>query len=85
MSRSNSLLRSITARYIEEGLEDNVAVITDLTDNYNKFVDDNGGEKEVICALIKKNEEQITNSPLSMRRTYLDADDDLAVHSGKNY
>ncbi|OWR54434.1 synaptic ras GTPase activating protein [Danaus plexippus plexippus] len=85
LSRSNSLLRSITARYIEEGLEDNVAVITDLTDNYNKFVDDNGGEKEVICALIKKNEEQITNSPLSMRRTYLDADDDLAVHSDTSY
>lgn len=83
LSRSNSLLRSITARHIEEGLDDHVAVVTDLTENYDNFVDNNGGESEVICALIKKNEAQIANSPMSLRRAYLDVDDDVAVHSGK--
>lgn len=83
LSRSNSLLRSITARHIEEGREDCTAVVTDLMDNYDKFIDNNGGEKEVICALIKKNEEQVANSPLSLRRAYLDVEDDVAVHSGK--
>lgn len=83
LSRSNSLLRSITARHIEEGLDDNAAVVTDLSEDYDKFVDDNGGEKEVIGALIKKHEEQVANSPLSLRRAYLDIDDDVAVHSGK--
>jgi hypothetical protein len=83
LSRSNSLLRSITARHIEEGLEEQIAVVTDLTESYDKFVDDNGGEAEVISALIKKNEAQVANSPLSIRRGYLDVDDDVAVHSGK--
>lgn len=83
LSRSNSLLRSITARHIEEGLEDSVTIVTDLFDDYDKFIDNNGGEKEVICALIKKNEEQVANSPLSLRRAYLDVEDDVAVHSGK--
>ncbi|XP_023950128.2 ras GTPase-activating protein raskol isoform X2 [Bicyclus anynana] len=85
LSRSNSLLRSITARHIEEGLDDKFAVVTDLSENYDKFVDDNGGEKEVIGALIKKNEEQVANSPLSLRRAYLDVDDDVAVHSDTSY
>lgn len=76
-------MRSITARHIEEGLDDHVAVVTDLTENYDKFVDNNGGESEVICALIKKNEAEMANSPLSIRRAYLDVDDDVAVHSGK--
>ncbi|CAH2100232.1 unnamed protein product [Euphydryas editha] len=83
LSRSNSLLRSITARHIEEGLEDNNTIVTDLTENYDKFVIDHGGEREVIGALIKKNEEQVANSPLSIRRAYLDVEDDVAVHSGK--
>ncbi|KAM3966646.1 uncharacterized protein ACR2FA_012181 [Aphomia sociella] len=83
LSRSNSLLRSITTRHIEEGLEEQNAVVTDLTDDYDKFVDDNGGETEVISALIKKHEAQVANSPLSIRRGYLDVDDDVAVHSGK--
>lgn len=83
LSRSNSLLRSITARHIEEGLEEKITVVTDLTEDYDKFVDDNGGETEVIGALIKKNEAQVANSPLSIRRGYLDVDDDVAVHSGK--
>lgn len=82
LSRSNSLLRSITSRHIEEGLEDQ-RVVTDLTENYDQFVDINGGETEVIGALIKKHEAQVTNSPLSIRRGYLDIDDDVAVHSGK--
>lgn len=84
LSRSNSLLRSITARHIEEGLEEKIPVVTDITEDYDKFVDDNGGETEVIGALIKKNEAQVANSPLSIRRGYLDVDDDVAVHSGKN-
>lgn len=83
LSRSNSLLRSITARHIDVGLEERTAVITDITEDYDKFVDDNGGESEVISALIKKNEAQAVNSPLSIRRGYLDVDDDVAVHSGK--
>lgn len=83
LSRSNSLLRSITTRHIEEGLDDQTAVVTDLTDDYDKFVDDHGGENEVIGALIKKHEAQMANSPLSIRRGYLDVDDDVAVHSGK--
>lgn len=83
LSRSNSLLRSITARNIEEGLEDRLAVVTNLTEDYGKFVDDNGGETEVIGALIKRNEAQIATSPLSIRRGYLDVEDDVAVHSGK--
>lgn len=83
LSRSNSLLRSITARHIEEGRDDSMAVVTNLVDDYDKFIDNNGGEKEVICALIKKNEEQVANSPLSLRRAYLDVEDDVAVHSGK--
>lgn len=82
LSRSNSLLRSITARHIEEGLDNNT-VVTDLTDDYDKFIFDHGGERELIGALIKKNEEQVANSPLSIRRGYLDVDDDVAVHSGK--
>lgn len=82
LSRSNSLLRSITARHIEEGLDNNT-VVTNLTDDYDKFIFDHGGEREVIGALIKKNEEQVANSPLSIRRGYLDVDDDVAVHSGK--
>ncbi|CAG9783191.1 unnamed protein product [Diatraea saccharalis] len=85
LSRSNSLLRSITARHIEEGLEDQVAVVTDLTENYDKFIDENGGETEVIGALIKKHEAQVANSPLSIRRGYLDVDDDVAVHSDTSY
>lgn len=85
LSRSNSLLRSITARNIEEGLEELHTVVTHLTEDYDKFVDNNGGEAEVIGALIKKHEAQVANSPLSMRRGYLhpDMDDDVAVHSGK--
>lgn len=83
LSRSNSLLRSITARHIEEGLEENLAVVADLTDDYDKFVDDNGGESEVIGALIKKHEAEVANSPISIRRGYLDVDEDVAVHSGK--
>ncbi|CAG5041883.1 unnamed protein product [Parnassius apollo] len=85
LSRSNSLLRSITARHIEEGLEDNIAVVTDLTEDYDQFVDDNGGQTEVIGALIKKNEAQVANSPLSLRRGYLDVDDEVAVHSDTSY
>ncbi|XP_037300095.1 ras GTPase-activating protein raskol isoform X3 [Manduca sexta] len=85
LSRSNSLLRSITARHIEEGLEEQLAVVTDLTEDYDKFVDINGGETEVIGALIKKNDAQIANSPLSIRRAYLDVDDDVAVHSDTSY
>lgn len=83
LSRSNSLLRSITARHIEVGLEERTAVITDITEDYDKFVDNNGGESEVISALIKKNDAQAVNSPVSIRRGYLDVDDDVAVHSGK--
>lgn len=64
-------------------MEEKIAVVTDLTEDYDKFVDDNGGETEVIGALIKKNEAQAANSPLSIRRGYLDVDDDVAVHSGK--
>ncbi|KPI95494.1 putative Ras GTPase-activating protein [Papilio xuthus] len=85
LSRSNSLLRSITARHIEEGLDDSVAVVTDLTDDYDKFVDDNGGETEVIGALIKKNEAEVANSPLSLRRSCLDVDDEVGVHSDTSY
>lgn len=85
LSRSNSLLRSITARNIEEGLEDRLAVVTNLTEDYGKFVDDNGGETEVIGALIKRNEAQIATSPLSIRRGYLDVEDDVAVHSDTSY
>ncbi|XP_063890845.1 uncharacterized protein Raskol isoform X3 [Helicoverpa armigera] len=85
LSRSNSLLRSITAKHIEEGLDDHAAVVTDLTENYDNFVDSNGGESEVICALIKKNEAQMANSPMSLRRAYLDVDDDVAVHSDTSY
>ncbi|XP_053601320.1 ras GTPase-activating protein raskol isoform X3 [Plodia interpunctella] len=85
LSRSNSLLRSITTRHIEEGLDDQTAVVTDLTDDYDKFVDDHGGENEVIGALIKKHEAQMANSPLSIRRGYLDVDDDVAVHSDTSY
>ncbi|XP_049884663.1 uncharacterized protein LOC126379796 isoform X2 [Pectinophora gossypiella] len=84
LSRSNSLLRSITTRHIEEGLEERSAVVADLTD-YDKFIDDNGGESEVIGALIKKHEAQVANSPLSVRRGYLDVDDDVAVHSDTSY
>lgn len=83
LSRSNSLLRSITSRHIEEGLEDQTAIVTDITEDYDDFVDNNGGETEVIGALIKKNEAQVANSPLSIRRGYLDVDDEVAVHSGK--
>lgn len=82
LSRSNSLLRSITARHIEEGLDD-VAIVTNLTEGYDKFVSDNGGQSDVIGALIKKNEAEVANSPLSIRRGYLDVDDEVAVHSGK--
>lgn len=82
LSRSNSLLRSITVKNVEEGLEA-TSVITDIRDNYDDFINANGGEKEVIYALIKKNEEQVANSPLSIRRAYLDVDDEVAVHSGK--
>lgn len=85
LSRSNSLLRSITSKHIEVGMEEHVAVVTNLTEDYDKFVDSNGGETEVIGALIKKNEAQATNSPLSIRRGYLDVDDDVAVHSGKTF
>ncbi|KPJ06686.1 putative Ras GTPase-activating protein [Papilio machaon] len=85
LSRSNSLLRSITARHIEEGLDDSVAVVTNLTDDYDKFVDDNGGEAEVIGALIKKNEAEVANSPLSLRRSCLDVDDEVGVHSDTSY
>ncbi|GBP30012.1 hypothetical protein EVAR_22913_1 [Eumeta japonica] len=81
LSRSNSLLRSIAVRHIEEGLEERSAIVTDLKDDFDKFVDDNGGETEVIGALIRKNEAQAANSPLSARREYLDAYDDVAVHS----
>lgn len=84
LSRSNSLLRSITSKHIEEGIEDQSAVVTDLVDDYDKFIVSNGGEGEVIGALIRKNEEQVANSPLSIRRGYLDVDDDVAVHSGIN-
>lgn len=83
LSRSNSLLRSITSRNIEAGLEEQPAVVTDLVEDYDKFAVDNGGDTEVIGALIKKHEEQVANSPLSIRRGYLDVDDDVAVHSGK--
>lgn len=82
LSRSNSLLRSITSRHIEEGLEDH-KVVVDLTENYDRFVGSNGGETEVIGALIRKHEAHVANSPLSIRRGYLDVDDDVAVHSGK--
>lgn len=86
LSRSNSLLRSIAAKHIEEGLEDQSNVVADLTDDYDTFVDDNGGQTEVIGALIRKHEAQVANSPVSVRRGYLDIDDDVAVHSGKkNY
>lgn len=84
LSRSSSLLRSIAAKHIEEGLEDQSAIVTNLTDNYDKFVDDHGGESEVLEALIRKHEEQVANSPLSIRRGYLDVDDDVAVHSGNS-
>lgn len=83
LSRSNSLLRSVTARNIEDGSDEQAAVVTDLTEDYDKFVGNNGGESRVIGALIKKHEEQMANSPLSIRRGYLDVDDDVAVHSGK--
>lgn len=83
LSRSNSLLRSITTRHIEEGLDDSNNIVTDLTEDYDKFVDNNGGESEVIEALIKKHEEQVASSPLSTRRGYLDVEDDVAVHSGE--
>ncbi|CAH2068428.1 unnamed protein product, partial [Iphiclides podalirius] len=85
LSRSNSLLRSITARHIEEGLDDTVAVVTNLTEDFDKFVGDNGGQNEVIGALIKKNEAEVANSPLSIRRGYLDVDDEVAVHSDTSY
>ncbi|CAG4926020.1 unnamed protein product [Colias eurytheme] len=86
LSRSNSLLRSITAKNIEEGLEEVAVIITDITDDYDTFVGKNGGEREVLEALIKKNEEQVANSPLSIRRGYhLDVDDDVAVHSDTSY
>ncbi|XP_059047538.1 ras GTPase-activating protein raskol isoform X3 [Achroia grisella] len=85
LSRSNSLLRSITTRHIEEGLEDRIAIVIDLTDDYDKFVDENGGETEVISALIRKHDAQVANSPLSIRRGYLDVDDDVAVHSDTSY
>lgn len=57
--------------------------MTDLSENYDQFVGSNGGETEVIGALIKKHEAEVANSPLSIRRGYLDVDDDVAVHSGK--
>ncbi|XP_073967665.1 ras GTPase-activating protein raskol isoform X4 [Choristoneura fumiferana] len=85
LSRSNSLLRSVTARNIEDGSDEQTAVVTDLTEDYDKFVGNNGGESRVIGALIKKHEEQMANSPLSIRRGYLDVDDDVAVHSDTSY
>ncbi|XP_022130711.2 ras GTPase-activating protein raskol isoform X3 [Pieris rapae] len=84
LTRSNSLLRSLTAKNVEEGL-DTTTVITDLRDNYEDFIDAHGGEKEVIGALIKKHQEQVANSPLSIRRAYLDVDDEVAVHSDTSY
>lgn len=86
LSRSNSLLRSVTSRHVEESLEEQSPIVTDISQDYDRFVNDNGGEREVIGALIRKNEEQAANSPLSIRRGYLDVDDDVAVHSGeKNF
>lgn len=82
LSRSNSLLRSVTSRNIEEGTDEQAAVVTDLNVDFDKFAGCNGGGRGVISALIKKNEEEAANSPLSIRRGYLDVDDDVAVHSG---
>lgn len=83
LSRSNSLLRSVTSRHVEESLEEQAPIVTDISQDYYRFMNENGGEREVIGALIKKNEEQVANSPISIRRGCLDIEDDVAVHSGE--
>lgn len=83
LSRSNSLLRSVTSRYIEEGVDREAAVVSELPVRYEEFAAGAGGREAVLGALVRRHEALLARSPLALRRAYLDVDDDVAVHSGE--
>ncbi|XP_048481849.1 ras GTPase-activating protein raskol isoform X1 [Plutella xylostella] len=85
LSRSNSLLRSVTSRYIEEGVDREAAVVSELPVRYEEFAAGAGGREAVLGALVRRHEALLARSPLALRRAYLDVDDDVAVHSDTSY